>query len=236
MNDSEIVENAANALEERKTDLSDKDLFRVNKFIEAGLPGIASVAESKMQKVMELYLSGKTYRQISRIMGVEKDIIMYLSHRYHWYPKKMEYYAELENTIRDRVIEAKIVSHDFLLQLTHFWQHRIGKKINTFLATGDEDVAESISAKDVAIYLKAVETMEKLGSGKKERSGSPTVGLNLGDGVTVKKLGDNEVEITPKQKTIQDMMRDFANSRRDEDKKLAKSSDIKDNDSEEKPA
>lgn len=200
------------------TDLSEQDLINVNRYVEEGLMGIGSIPESKMVKIMDLYLTGKTYRQISGIVGVKKTIVMYLSHKFGWFATKNEYLHELDLRMKDRIIESKIVNQDFLLQLTHMWQTKIGSKINKFLATGDSTYADEIDPKEIGQYLKTVEVLHKLSS-EGSRGSNPAVGLNLGEGVTIKKVGDNQVEITPKENTVASMLKQFADYRREEENK-----------------
>lgn len=215
-------------VKEPTTDITAPDLAKLQKYADEGLPGLATLKESDLQRILELYLSGKTYHQISRIMRLERPMILYLSHRFNWYPLRKEVLSEMENNIRGRVIEAKVASQDFLLQLTHAWQKKIGDKVEQYLRTGDVAHANAIDLKEVDKYLKTVEMLLKISDAKPPSGGSsaekaPTVGLNLGDGVTVKKVGDNEVEITPKAaKSLVSQMADF---RREQER--LKASDIK---------
>jgi len=111
-----------------------------------------------------------------------------------------------------------LVNQDFLLQLIHMWQKKIGNKITKYLATDNEQFAKDIDLKEVDKYLKTVEMLHKLSSEKGGNAGgTPAVGLNLGDGDTIERKGDNTVEITPKSKAIGDMLKQFADSRREEE-------------------
>lgn len=207
-------------LPEPTTDLSPSDLEKVNQFVEEGMPGLAKVDEATLTKMMTLYLEGKPYTSIARLAKVDRRIVHYLSNKFNWYLARKEYLHELEATIRNRVIESKIVSQDFLLQLTHLWQKKIGNQINQYLVTGDESHANGINLKEVDKYLKTIEMLHKITTdGPNAKPVAPAVGLNLGDGVTIKKVGENEVEVTPKQKTIGDILKQFADHRREESKK-----------------
>ena len=203
------------------TDLSELDLARVEKYKEGGLPGIFQVKEEHLVRMLDLYLSGKPYVQISRILKLDKTIIMYLSQKYGWYVARQEMHHELEATIRNRVIESKVIAQDFLLQLSHLFQKKLGKQIRSYLATDDESHANAIDPKDVAQALKIMETLERMSSdvaiGKPV---APVVGLHLGEGgVTMTKNEDGSVDITPKQQTVKDMLKKFADEEREKDKK-----------------
>ena len=67
--------------------------------------------------------------------------------------------------------------------------------------------------------MKSVDLLDKISTEKIPTNSRPTVGLNLGDGVTVQKIGENEVSITPKQKTHQEMLKEFADLKRAEEAK-----------------
>jgi hypothetical protein len=211
------MENNLPKAPEPTTDLTVDDRQSINKFIEAGMPGLGAVNEATLARMMDLYLEGKLHRQIARTVRVEKVLVMYLADKFNWYQLRREYLHELELTIRNRLLESKIVSQDFLLQLTQVWQKKIGSQITEYLRTGDENHANNINLKEIDKYLKTIEMLHKItAEGAPKKPMAPAVGLNLGDGVTVKKVGDNEVEITPKSKTIGDVLKQFADSRRKE--------------------
>lgn len=192
------------------TDLSDKDLALIDQFKAEGMPGLYEIKEGQVERMLDLYLSGKPYIQISRILMLPKSLIMYISQKYSWFSARQEYHFELESTIRNRLVEAKIKDQDFLLSLTQMYQKKIGRKISSYLATDDESHADAIDGKDVDKALKVMEMLHKIGSDAKEgKAAAPAVGLNLGDGVTVRKTGENSVEITPKQKTVSELLQQF---------------------------
>lgn len=216
--------------EPKKTDISDEDMKKISKFIEDGLPGISKINESTLYRMTDMYLSGSTYHQISAAMSLKKPLVLYVSHTYGWFDAKREYIAELQEQIKSRVIDAKLLSQDFLLLLTQAFQKKIGNKLRKYLATDDDAHTEEINLKEVAQLLKTIEMISDLDNeGKNIRSRNPSVGLNLGDGVTIERSGDNKVTITPKEKTLGDMLQKYADIRREEESNAAKlkSSDIK---------
>lgn len=207
--------------EQPQNDFSQKDLETIQAYQAGGLQGIAVVDEKKMASMLEMYLSGKTYRQIARTMQINKEIVLYMSYKFNWFELRQEYLVDMESSMRGRVLEAKIVNQDFLLQLQAMWQKKIGNKINKYLATDNEEFANEIDLKEVDKYLKTVELLQKLGSEGKAPTADntrPMVGVNAGDGVTIVRKGENEIEITPKSKAIGDALKMFADSRREEEK------------------
>ncbi len=199
-------------------DISDDGMKKVQKYTEAGLPGIGKVDDQKLARMTDLYLSGKTYDQIANICRTDKVIVMYLSHKLNWFTMRREYMIELEEQMKRRVVEAKLVSQDFLLQLTQMWQKKIGQKINRYLATDNEEFADQINLKELDRYLKTIELLQKSISEPKGEKG-PLVGINVGgEGATITRKGDNEIEVTPKQKAIGDVLKQYADLRRKEEK------------------
>lgn len=212
------------------TDLSPEDVKRIEAYALAGSPGFSLEDEILMRKMIEMYLSGKTYSQIARITRKQKDLVMYASHRLGWYELKIQYLQELENNIKGRVVLAKIQSQDFLLQLTQMWQQKIGRRMDRYLETGNEDEANAISLKEIDKYLKTVEALQKLSSDitiKNSGNDKPAVGFNIGDGVTVAKKEDGTVEITPKVQSVGTLLARLAEERRQNEANKTPTSDIK---------
>ena len=193
---------------------------KVQKFIDAGLPGIASVNEEKIAKMMELYLGGKTYDQISNITRIDRITVMYLSYKLNWCETRKEYMIELSDHMKRRIMEAKLVMQDHLLQLAQMYQKKHGTKIIRYLETNNEEHTDQISLKEIDRYLKIADLIQKsMIDHSKDNSKGPMIGLNISDGATVTRKGDNEIEITPKQKAIGDVLKHYADLRREEEKK-----------------
>jgi hypothetical protein len=208
-------------------DFTEIDLKKIEEFKQDGLPGIATLPDATALRMMELYLAGKTYREISHLTSKPKAMVLYLSQKLSWYEKKVEYLRDLEETMVRRTMEAKLVGQDFLLQIKQLFEKKIGDKIANYLRTGDEKFANEIDLKEIDKYIKTFETLDKLTevrvrAPKSDKPAAPAVGLNLGDGVTIERVGDNKVEVTPKQKTIGDMLKQFADYRREENEKKEK--------------
>lgn len=204
--------------DEPTTDLTDKDLAKIEAFKDAGLPGLYGVSQQQVERIMDLYFDGKPFMQISRILKIDKTLIMYMSQKFHWFQARREYHEELEASMRSRLVESKLVSQDFLLQLTGLYQKKISKQVTSFLATNDDSHAKAIDPKEVGQLLKLMEMLHKLGSdGSGSKAVSP-VSLGLGDGVTIRKTSDNSVEITPKAASVAETLRQFADAQRAADK------------------
>lgn len=199
-----------------KTDMSSDDLTKIQAFEDAGLPGLAKLDEQTLYRMTDLYLNGSTYRQIARSLNLPKALVLYVGSHYDWYGAKKEYLAELQKDIKDRVTDSKLVSQEFLLLLVQAYQKKIGKNLQKYLATEDSSHTEDIDLKEIDKLLKTIEMLNDISNEGKSKGKAPAVGLNVGEGVTIERDGDNKVTITPKEKTLGDMLKKFADSRRAE--------------------
>lgn len=201
----------------KTTDITPKELVALEKFKEKGLPGITTLNEVIMSKSIDLYLGGKTYQEIAQIVSIKKELILYLSQKFKWYDTKMEHLEILDANLKERILHAKIVNQDFILQIQQFFLRKIGRKMTRFLATNDDDEAAKVDRKDIEMFYKAVELLDKISTEKVPANSRPSVGLNLGDGVSITKGLEGEVLITPRNKTVGQMLSDLANLKRQDE-------------------
>jgi hypothetical protein len=214
------------------SDLTESDMAKISAFVEEGMPGLSRVDDAVLYRMTEMYLAGSTYHQISVALNLPRTIIIYMSHTCGWYPSKNEYLTELDQHIKSRVINSNLLSQDFLLLLAQAYQKKITKKLQRYLATDDTSHTDEIDLKEIDKLLKTIEMIKDLNSeGKNSKGKTPAVGLNLGDGVTIERSGDNKVTITPKERVLGDVLSRYADKLRAEEsnKKPNKTSDIKEN-------
>ena len=110
------------------------------------------------------------------------------------------------------------MSQDHLLNLAQMYHKKHGGKIMRYLETNDEAHTDQINLKELDRYMKIVDLIQKSTAEPAKEKG-PLIGLNLGEGATVTRNSDNEIEITPKQKAIGDVLKHYADLRREEEKK-----------------
>ena len=201
------------------TDISLSEMEKINKYMENGLPGISEITDSQLYRMYELYLSGSTYTQIANTLMIKKVVVLYLAHKSDWYTSKKEHLNEIQENVKNRVLESKIRSSEFMLLLVQSWQKKIGNQLVKYLSTNDKEHMEEIDLKEVSQLMKAIEMVSELDNyGKDSKGKTPAVGLNLGNGVTVEKTGDNKITITPKEEKIGDILKQYADSKREEEK------------------
>lgn len=212
-------------------DFTMKDLELIEKFKEDGMLGLHTLKDTDCERCMSLYLDGKTYRQIAQVTKINKNVILFLAHKFKWFELRREYLEELQAVLKDKVIESKLLDQEFLLHLSLAYKKKIGKNIDQYLRTDNPDFVDKIDTKDIGMYLKILELTQKLNI---ENLGNPNdkplIGLNgMGEGMTITKTGANTVEITPKS-PFSSKLKQFADLKREQEKASqvpSKSNDIK---------
>jgi hypothetical protein len=131
------------------TDIQSWEMEKLKAYIEEGVPGIGSIDDDNLGRAMELYLTGKSYREISNILNKPKVMFLYLSNRFNWFQMKMDYLEELDQTMKNRMDESKVRGTDFQLKLVHALEKRMSKVVNKYLATDDDKYIDSIDEKQL---------------------------------------------------------------------------------------
>lgn len=213
------------------SDFTELDRELLTKFVADGLPQIASVDEVTLLRMTELYMNGKTYREISMIANVKKAMVIFFSEKYGWYPARAAHLNELQETMQNRVYERKLKSKDFMINIMQYWERKLGNRMSKFLSSGDEEFA--VSTKEVSEYLKTAKTLFELNDEGAKKGSKPAIGLNVGDGVTITKTGDNSMDITPTStKTVDSLLSRYAEEKRREAEARENRSDIKEEEDE----
>lgn len=201
-------------------DFTMKDLETIEKFKENGLLGLHTLKDIDVERSMALYLDGKSYRQIASVLKIKKEVILFLANKFKWFELRRDYLDELHATMKDKIIDSKLQSQEFLLELVLAYQKKISRNIHQYLRTDNAEFADKVDVKDVNTLLKVMDVLHKLdvkdfGSGDKSM-----VGLNgIGEGMTITKTGANSVEITPKTPSpFSSKLKAFADMKREQEK------------------
>jgi hypothetical protein len=211
--------------EEQEIELTDgnsgftlKELDEITAYREAGLPGIIEVTDAKLLSAFDLRLDGRPWREISKALDLPKVVLMHLGEKFNWHQRRLEFLEGYEMHMRELVLEEKIHSQYFIMKAMHVFRKRMGRQFDRYLQSGEVALGDAIDMDEMAQYIKMAQAVAALDAKglARDADNRPAVGLNLGDGVTVKKLSDNTVEITPRQKSQAEMLRDLANSKRDQ--------------------
>lgn len=203
-------------------DFTPKDLEAIQKFKDKGMLGLATLLDTDIHRMMQLYLDGKSYKEIADLLHRDKPTILFLAQKLDWPTMRKDYLNELVTTLKDKVTESKIQSQKFLLNLSQAYQKKLGRNINDFMRTDDVSHFNCIDPKDISSYLKIVEMLHRLNNENLGHSNDkPLVGISgMGEGMTITKTGANTVEITPGPPTVmKSKLKEWADLQRQQEKK-----------------
>lgn len=212
-----------------QSDFTVKDLEIIEKFKEDGMLGLHTLTDVDVERMMALYVDGKSYRQIAALLKKNKAIVLFLAHKFKWFEIRTEYLDELHAVLPSKIIETKLQDQEFLLHLSLAYKKKIGKNIDQYLRTDNTEFYDQIDNKDLGTLLKVMEMIHKL-SNENLGEKPPLVGLSgMTEGVTITKTGANSVDIMPKKSGFSSKLKQFAELKRQQEKKQnspEKSSDI----------
>lgn len=201
-------------------DFTMKDLETIEKFKENGLLGLHTLKDIDVERSMALYLDGKSYRQIASVLKIKKEVILFLANKFKWFELRRDYLDELHATMKDKIVDSKLQSQEFLLELVLAYQKKISRNIHQYLRTDNAEFADKVDVKDVNTLLKVMDVLHKLDVKDFGQNDKSLVGLNgLGEGMTITKTGANSVEITPKAPSpFSSKLKAFADMKREQEK------------------
>jgi len=141
---SELIEN-------KVTDFSPEEKTSLSEYIKKGCPGIEKIDENDVVECLKLYLSGKTYLEISNICKVKKDLVLYIAYRSNWHKKKMDYISDLSQNILNKVNQTKLESVNTLSALINAYSQKINNKVEKFITTNNPDHLDKKIDADITI-------------------------------------------------------------------------------------
>lgn len=183
-----------NQITKLRTDFSSEELESLKSFTNESKPGIGSIRESDIFQCFGLYMSGKTYSEISQITSIKKDVILYLSSASNWHEKKLKYYEDISSNVLQKCKESKLETLNTVTTMVSALNKYFGNKFDKFLRTKDEGVIESLDTKLLAQYYKATETIDKLISSP-ESDKKPLVNINMSAPARVTQTAENTIQI-----------------------------------------
>ena len=212
-------------IEEKKypLDLSPEEVKQLNKFVDDGLPGIASVKEEKLKEAVELYFNGADYKEISNRTGIKKIAIFYFAHKFQWYDKKIEMYESLVRTLTEKAEIAHARSIDLITDLMGSLESYYRGIINNYRISKNPKIIESAEMENLKIYMKCMEQIQKFRNPTESKN--PTMNLTLPNGGRLKKIDDNTIEVsTPSsqvaERAVSEVLAALASIKKEAEKKI----------------
>jgi hypothetical protein len=183
-------------------DFTNEEVIRINTFVENGCMGLETLVkdEHKVNGLYGLYMSGKTYIEISKISRVKKDLVLYMSAKMKWYEKRMEYLNDIQNNMTKKLTDTRVESLNFIANLISVHHKYYGEEMDEYLRTGDKTIIENLDLKQLSQYFKSIEILEKILNPANVRPGGGSgmnVNVNAPDGATLTQVDNKTLEIKP---------------------------------------
>lgn len=195
-----------NQLTQRASDFTTEELESLQDFKSNGRPGLQHYVKNDQDTLrwFELYMSGKTYTEISKISNVKKDVILLVSETQGWCQKRTEYYNEMNDMVIQKYTQAKLESINTVTTMVSALNKYFGNKFNSFLATNDKSIIEELDTRLLAQYQKAQENMDKImgiaASSSDSDPKNPIVNINMMGG-KITQTDKNTIEIDPSEES-----------------------------------
>lgn len=160
-------------------DFSPEQLKSLSDYKKNGCPGLVKTNETEAFQWFELYMSGKTYVEISKETNSKLDLILYFSEKGRWHEKRMTYYSELNDKILHKCMASRLEAVDTMSTMISALNKYYSGKFNKFLKNKDNDVIERLDTKMLSQYHKVIESVEKIMTPKKDGDSSPNISIHL---------------------------------------------------------
>lgn len=163
-------------------DMSTEERVALQAFLDNGCPGLIQTTEADILKWFRLYMSGKSYLEISKIVNKNIDLILYMSYKSKWNEKKIEYYQSLIANLSQKTQQVALDSANTVAGMVSALNKYYGDTFNKYLTSNDPSIIEGIDTKLLSQYYKSLESLNKLISPKDNSKGgdkSPAVNINL---------------------------------------------------------
>jgi hypothetical protein len=180
-----------------ETDLTEQEQNQVDEFINQGCPDVASVDDSHIHYWYELYLYGKNYGEIAKIVKTSKTLVLYHAQKLNWYGKKLSHYKDLFAEINQKVSNVKLDSVKVMTDLLTRYNREFTNKLNNFFASNITNDKNKIDMKDLISYLKIVDTLDKrIGDGlRKANEKGPLVNVNVENASKITQVDNKTITI-----------------------------------------
>ena len=168
--------------------MTSKEVSSLRKYMEDGMPGIASVKDEQVENMLKMYMDGCTYSEISMKSFVKKDVVLFLSYKYSWPARRQEKVSNLIESLDQKIGLIRLESSDFIVDMARFLHNYYRDRIQTYERTKDPAVLDATDWRLMNHYYKCVEVMKGSNPMTLPTQGSqqtPNVSIYAADGSTV---------------------------------------------------
>lgn len=173
-------------------DMNPQEKAELHEFKKSGCPGILKISETQIKQWFELYMSGKTYEEIAKYTRYKKKFILYISNKFKWYDKRLNYYQNISGHLLNKIHDTKVKSADTITGIINSLSKYFDQKINKYLTTNDPTIMENLNNKALFAYYRSIEVLDKIIENTKPRANkdgkSPSVNININGGKVDEKI------------------------------------------------
>ena len=184
-------------------DFTKDEMKDLDTFVKNGCIGLSEIAgqDIRINNMFSLYMSGRTYIEISKITKTKKNIVYYMSAKFNWYSKRMEYLNSIQDAMVKKITTTRVESINFIANLIQFHHKWYGEKIDKYMETGDNLHIEDMDVKSLGQYFKSIEILEKmLNPSNVNKPGNSGTIINInsaGNEINSSDIKDNTIDVEP---------------------------------------
>jgi hypothetical protein len=149
-------------IEKFPDDMNENERKVLAKYIQNGCADISTIDEAKVLRMFSLYMSGKNYIEICDATAINKDIVLYLSHKFKWYDQKMSHYQAISELLIQKIHLSKIEAADTISRSIVAMSKYLNKKFDNYINRNDDSVIKGPDNKIFVQYHKSIELLDKL--------------------------------------------------------------------------
>jgi hypothetical protein len=204
---------------ERINDFTESERKKLEEFKKNNRPGLMSATKDPEATVkwFGLYMSGKMYSEIAKIVAVKTEIILFISERQNWCKKREEYYDQINDVVIKKYNQVKLESINTVTSMVAALNTYFGEKFNSFLLNKDPEIIENLDPRLLAQYQKAQENIDKImgiTGGDSSNPKKPLININMTGGSI--KQTDDAIEIEAidddeKEKAVANILSNLSN-------------------------
>jgi hypothetical protein len=143
-------------------DLSPEEKEELKKYKKDGCPGLAGINATSVAQWFDLYISGKSYTDISVSMKAKRAMIIYIAEKGRWCEKRIRKYQEISDGLLEKIKNTVLESADSLTTMIAGFNKYYTNKLTKFISTNDDSIIEGLDVKLLAQYGKSLESLDKL--------------------------------------------------------------------------
>lgn len=184
-------------LSKNAIDLTQDEKASLDEYISNGLQGLSRIGEDDIIQWFELYMSGRSYKEIATSTYKNKNAVLYIAQRNGWHEKKMNHLNDVATNFVTKTKQAKLEGANTVLLANMALGKYISEELQEFIKTGDKKIMERFDGKNFQNFLKAIESLDKI-LGRSNKSDTPSIDINISGGSTKTESSSEGIEITTK--------------------------------------